>query len=83
MGEPQPQWSVEVSVRATRAQLGQYIEWLEALDPAVTVDVRGPSEIGVCLVTVRAPIIKSDDVDAIFAAFERVYPGSILMDFKG
>ena len=58
-----------------------YIESMSRLDPAVSVDVTGPSEVRVCLVHVQAPVARSDDVNEVFEAFERDYPGSILMDF--
>jgi hypothetical protein len=54
---------------------------MSRLDPAVSVDVTGPSEVRVCLVHVQAPVARSDDVNEVFEAFERDYPGSILMDF--
>jgi hypothetical protein len=80
--ERQPRWSCEVSVRTTAEQLAPFIESIRRLDPAVSVRVTGPSEIGVCLVRVQAPIARREHVNEVFEAFERDYPGSILMDFK-
>lgn len=80
--EGQPKWSTEVSIRATRDAIEPYVEMIEALGPEVTADVEGPSEIGVCLVTVNGPLDRSDDVERVFAAFDADNPGSILMDFR-
>jgi hypothetical protein len=80
--EGQQNWSTNVSIRASREQLAPYVQSIEALGPDVSVTVRGPSEVGVCLVVVKAPINQSEDVNEVFGAFNRDFPNSILMDFK-
>jgi hypothetical protein len=59
-------------------QLAPYVESISRLDPAVCVDVQGPSETGVCLVTITSPILRSGDVDAALGELDQEYPGAIL-----
>jgi hypothetical protein len=79
--EGQPNWSVDVSIRATADLLSPYVESIRGLDPAVRVEVEGPSQVGVCLVRVHGPFAVSDDVNMVFEAFERDHPGLILRDY--